>query len=201
MKLEDLVTTQGADRLRLALGLDMDQVSKIQVLADSMVGGNPHIRETFLGKAKPGISFYDFKNNKLGLGHASTDVLAHEMGHAASLANASDFYKALLRGSKKATKWSNTAALPLSALIAKYPKLTRGQRKKLLLGAAAVSGAVALPNLLEEANASVKATYHSPTKLRTGLAMLPGLVSHSSHDLTAPTTYILANKLIGDEDD
>ena len=201
MKIEDLASLKGADRLRLALGLDEDQTHKIKVLAESMLGNNPHIKETYVGKARPGISFYDFKNNKLGIGHTSSDVLAHEMGHAASLANSSDFYKNLLRGSKRLTNLSNKAAIPLAALISKFPKITDEQRKQLLLASAGLSGLVAAPNLFEEAKASLTAVKHSPTKFRTGMAMIPGIISHGVNDLTAPSTYLIANKLIGDSND
>lgn len=201
MKIDDLKTTQGADRLRLALGLDEDQVDKIKLLVESMSKSHPHIKGTYVGKAKPGISFYDFKNDRLGIGHKSSDVLAHEMGHAASLANSSDFYKALLRGSKKLTNLSNKASVPLSTLIYNMPRLTQEQKSNLLLGAGALSGLVAAPNLLEEANASLKAIYHSPTKLRTGVAMVPGIISHSINDMTAPATYLVADKLLRKSDD
>lgn len=201
MNIADLKTTKGADRLRLALGLEEDQVRKIQLLVESMAGSHPHIEGTFVGKAKPGVSFYDFKNDRLGIGHRSSDVLAHEMGHAASLANASDFYKGLLRGSKKLTNISNKASVPLSALIYNMPKLTQEQKSKLLLGAGALSGLIVAPNLLEEANASLKAIHHSPTKFRTGVAMLPGIISHSINDMSAPATYLVADKLLRKSDD
>ena len=201
MRIKDLATLKGSERLRLALGLDEDQAAKIKVLASSMLSNNPHIKETYVGKAAPGVSFYDFKNNRLGIGHKSSDVLAHEMGHAASLADASELYKGLLRTSKKLTRLSNNAAIPIAGFIAAYPKLTSEQKRGLLSNAALASGLIAAPNLLEEANASLKAIYHSPSKLRTGLRMIPGIVSHSSNDLTAPSTYILARTLIGGQDD
>ena len=201
MRIKDLTTISGADRLRLALGLDEDQATKIKVLASSMLANNPHIKGTYVGKAAPGVSFYDFKNNRLGIGHPSADVLAHEMGHAASLADASDFYKGLLRTSKRLTRLSNHASIPIAGFISMYPKLTSEQKRNLLRNAALTSGILSAPNLLEEANASLKAIYHSPNKTRTGLRMIPGIVSHSSNDLTAPATYILASKLIGGQDD
>ena len=196
MKIQDLTTMAGADRLRLALGLDEDQVSKIQTLVSSMAGANPHIRDTYVGKAAPNVSFYDFKNNRLGIGHKSSDVLAHEMGHASSLANASELYKSLLRGAKAATRLSNTVSIPVASFIGLNPRLTKDQKTHALDIATAVSGALAVPNLYEELAASGSAVWHSPTKLRTAAAMVPGIVSHSFNDLTAPSTYYLANKLL-----
>ena len=196
MRIEDLATTRGADRLRLALGLDQDQVAKIQTLAASMSGSNPHIRGTYVGKSAPGVSFYDFKNNRLGIGHKSSDVLAHEMGHAASLANSSDFYKALLRGSKGLSRISNSAALPLASFIGLNPRLSKQQKEDLLSKATILSAAVAAPNILEELNASTRAVYHSPTKLRTAINMVPGIVSHSISDFNAPATYYLAKSIL-----
>ena len=199
MRIQDLANIDGANRLRLALGLDEDQVSKIQTLVSSMAGANPHIKETYVGKSAPGVSFYDFKNNKLGIGHKSSDVLAHEMGHAVSLANAGDFYKGLLRASKRASRISNALALPVSTFIGLNPKMTKDQKSKALDIAAGISAAITVPNLYEELKASGSAIYHSPTKLRTGAAMVPGIVSHSLNDLTAPTTYYLSKKLLGDD--
>jgi hypothetical protein len=196
MRIQDLATTSGADRLRLALGLDKDQVAKITTLAKSMSEANPHINDTYVGKAAPNTSFYDFNNNRLGIGHSSSDVLAHEMGHAASLANSSELYKAILKGTKRLSRLSNTAALPVASFIALNPKLSKAQKNSLLNKATLLSGTVAAPNLLEEINASAKAIYHSPTKFRTALNMIPGIVSHSFNDTTAPSTYYLANHIL-----
>lgn len=196
MRIQDLATTSGADRLRLALGLDEDQVSKITALVNSMTDSNPHIRDTYVGKSSPNTSFYDFKNNRLGIGHASSDVLAHEMGHAASLANSSDLYKNMLRGSKKLTRISNNIALPLASFISLNPKLSKEQKESLLTKATIASGLLAAPNIFEELNASAKAVYHSPTKFRTAINMIPGIVSHSFNDATAPSTYHLAKNIL-----
>lgn len=201
MRIQDLTTTQGADRLRLALGLDEDQVSKIKTLVSSMANNNPHIRDTYVGKSAPNVSFYDFKNNRLGIGHASSDVLAHEMGHAASLANSSDLYKSLLRGAKSLSRLSNSAALPIASFVGLNPKLTREQKQDLLNKATIVSSLLAAPNVLEELNASSKAVYHSPTKFRTALSMVPGIASHTFNDFTAPATYYLANNILRSSDD
>ena len=199
MKIQDLANVDGANRLRLALGLDEDQVGKIKTLVSSMANANPHIKETYVGKSAPGVSFYDFKNNRLGIGHKSSDVLAHEMGHAASLANASDLYKGILRASKRASRLSNAMALPIATFIGLNPKMSKEQKIKALNLATGLSAALTAPNLIEELKASGSAIYHSPTKLRTGAAMIPGIVSHSFNDFTAPSTYYLATKLLGEK--
>lgn len=196
MRIQDLATTPGADRLRLALGLDEDQVEKIKTLASSMAGSNPHINDTYVGKSAPGVSFYDFKNNRLGIGHPSSDVLAHEMGHAASLANASDLYKSMLRGAKRLSNLSNTAAIPIASFIGLNPRLTKDQKQDLLTKATLASSLIVAPNILEELGASARAIYHSPTKFRTALNMVPGIASHTFNDFTAPSTYHLANKIL-----
>ena len=196
MRIQDLATTQGADRLRLALGLDEDQVAKIRTLASSMAGSNPHINDTYVGKSAPGVSFYDFKNNRLGIGHRSSDVLAHEMGHAASLADASDFYKGMLRGTKRLSSLSNMAAVPMASFIGINPRLTKDQKQDLLTKATLASALIVAPNILEELGASARAIYHSPTKFRTALNMVPGIASHTFNDFNAPSTYHLANKIL-----
>lgn len=201
MRIQDLATTSGADRLRLALGLDEDQLDKIKTLVSSMAGSNPHINDTYVGKSAPNVSFYDYKNNRLGIGHASTDVLAHEMGHAASLANSSDLYKSILRGAKGLSRLSNNVSLPLAAFVSLNPKLTSEQKSDILNKATYISSAIAAPNLLEELNASAKAVYHSPTKFRTAMSMIPGIGSHVFNDFTAPATYHLANQLLRSTDD
>lgn len=201
MEIKDLATQSGADRVRLALGLDRDQVAKIQTLVQSMIKSNPHISKTFVGKSKPNVSFYDFTHDRLGIGHSSPHVLAHEMGHAASLGNSSEFYKNLLRASKKATRLSNSLALPISSFIGLNPKMTGSQKDTAYDVAAIASGLLAAPNLLEELKASATAVTHSPTKLRTGVAMVPGFVSHSVNDLAAPATYYLGKKLVRSNSD
>lgn len=200
MRIQDLATTQGADRLRLALGLDEDQVAKIKTLASSMAGSNPHINDTYVGKSAPDVSFYDFQNNRLGIGHSSSDVLAHEMGHAASLANASDLYKSMLRGAKRLSSLSNTAAIPIASFIGLNPRLTKDQKQDLLTKATLASSLIVAPNILEELGASARAIYHSPTKFRTALNMVPGIASHTFNDFTAPSTYYLANNILRSSD-
>ena len=200
MRIQDLATTSGADRLRLALGLDEDQLDKIRTLARSMSGAHTHINDTYVGKSAPNVSFYDYKNNRLGIGHSSSDVLAHEMGHAASLAKSSELYKSILRGAKGLSRMSNTAALPLASFVSLNPKLTRDQKEDILNKAVIASSLVAAPNIFEELNASAKAIYHSPTKFRTALSMVPGIASHTLNDFTAPATYYLAKNILRSTD-
>ena len=202
MRIKDLATQDGASRLQLALGLDQGQVSNITKLVNSVLASSPHVSNTYIGKSAPNISFYDYKNNKLGVGHKSVDVLAHELGHAQSLANAGDFYKTLLGASKRATRASNLLALPIASFIALNPKLSKDEKVKMLNLATGVSTGLALPNIYEEVKASTSAIKHSPTsKLDTGLAMLPGIVSHVANDFTAPSTYYLVKALSGDNND
>lgn len=202
MRIKDLATHDGASRLQLALGLDQNQVSNITKLVNSVIDSSPHVSNTYIGKSAPNVSFYDYNNNKLGVGHKSVDVLAHELGHAQSLANAGDFYKTLLGASKRATRASNLLSLPIASLIALNPRLNKQEKSKMLNIATGISSSLALPNLYEELKASTSAIKHSPTsKLDTGLAMLPGIVSHMANDLTAPSTYYLVKSLSGDNND
>tara|TARA_Y100000592_G_scaffold19371_2_gene29697 strand:- start:1667 stop:2275 length:609 start_codon:yes stop_codon:yes gene_type:complete len=197
MQIKDLATLSGSERVRLALGLDRDQTNKLKLIAQSMVSANPHILRVPVGKARSNTSFYDFRNNKVGIGHKSPEVIAHELGHAISLANSSDFYKSILSKSKKLSNLSNMASFTLAGITALNPKLSKEQKNKLLDIATIGSTAITLPNLYEELKATALATYHSPAKLRTGISLIPGLVSHMSNDLTAPATYLLTKKLLG----
>ena len=197
MKIKDLATLSGSERIRLALGLDKEQANKIKLIAKSMTEVNPHIKNLRVGKSKPGVSFFDFKNNQVGIGHKSPDVLAHELGHAISLANSSKFYKSLLKSTKKLTNFSNAASFPLAGFAALSPTMSKDKKMRLLNYATIASTAVTMPNLFEELKATALAAKHSPNKITTGISLLPGLISHLSHDLTAPATYLLTKQLLG----
>jgi hypothetical protein len=196
LRIQDLQSMGGLDRLSLALGLDNDQKSKVKSVVDSYLKASPHLGTTEVGKAGKNISFYNFKKDILGLGHTDPAVIAHELGHADSLKDSSDLYKSLLSSSKRATKLNRDLALPVSAGVGLLLNKNKDMQQDILRKATLVSLGLAAPNLIEEALASYKGTKHSPEKLRAAINMLPGLASHTMHDLTPALTYAGAMKLL-----
>jgi hypothetical protein len=196
LRIQDLQQLSGLDRLALALSLDNEQKTKVKSVVDSYLKASPHIGTTEIGKAGKGISFYNFRKDMLGLGHQDPAVIAHELGHVDSLKDSSDFYKSLLSASKKATKLNRDIALPAAGAVALLLNKDPDRQKDILRKASLVSVGLAAPNLIEEAIASYKGTKHSPEKFRAAINMLPGLASHTMHDLTPALTYAGAMKLL-----
>lgn len=196
LKVQDLQQLSGVDRLALALGLEQEDKSKIQAIVSSYLGSSPHIGSTNLAKASPGISFYNFKKDMLALGHRSPHVLAHELGHAASLKDSSSLYKNLLAGSKRLSRMNKELSLPATAVVALGLNKDRSLQQDILNKAALVSLGLSVPNLFEEAKASYLGVKHSPDKLQATLSMLPGIGSHAMNDLTPALTYAAAAKLL-----
>jgi len=196
LRVQDLQGMGGLDRLALALGLDSDQKHKVKSVVDSYLAANPGIGSTTVGKAAKNVSFYNFRNDMLGLGHTSPHVIAHELGHVDSLKDSSDIYKAILSGSKRATKLNRDIAIPASATVALLLSKDPDRQQALLRNASLISLGLAAPNLMEEAIASYKGTKHSPEKLRAAINMLPGIASHAMNDLMPALTYAGASKLL-----
>lgn len=196
LRIQDLKDLSGVDRLALALGLTTDQRDKVQAVATSYLASSPHISSTSLAKAAPGVSFYNFKKDILGLGHKNPHVLAHELGHVVSLKDASSLYKTILSGSKRLSKINKDVSLPASATIALALNSNKDLQQDILNKAALVSLGLSIPNLFEEAKASYLGVKNSPDKLPATLSMLPGMGSHAMNDLTPALTYAAAAKLL-----
>lgn len=198
LSLKDLATESGARTFVAAMRDPEGRADLIKRIASSYLTQNPAMAATRLGKSKGG-AFYDFDRNALGVASANPHVLAHEMGHAHRLAEATEGYKSLLKGSKAAVRLGNVLAMPISLVIAANKQLELDTKNKALAAIAVGAGLAAAPNLFEELAASAHAVHKSPTKIRTAINMLPSVASHSLHDLTAPGTALAVRTLLNTE--
>jgi hypothetical protein len=194
--IKDLAESKDAQLLSRVLGTgDIDSISRAKRIALNFLANNPSIAETRVGRSSGG-SFYDYGSNRLGLNTDSPDIMAHELGHAARLADASPAYKALLSVSKGASRINNLVSMPIASIVALNKKSDEQQRRAILKGLTLVSAAIAAPNLFEELAASAHASRNSDTPFRTALKVMPGMLSHSLNDATAPLTYFSLNRLM-----
>jgi len=198
LKVKDIASADKIELLKDLLGSPEDtKLTSSQRIALNFLKKNPHIADTRVGKSIGG-SFYDFANNRLGIHSDSPDILAHELGHAARLADASDTYKSILKGSKRLSSINNMVSMPIASLIALNKKMETSSKKHALRNLAIVSAGISSPNLFEELAASYNAANNSDSPIRTAVGMIPGIVNHSLNDLSAPLTYTAVNKLVKD---
>lgn len=194
--IKDLAESKDAQILSRVLGTgDIDSISRAKRIALNFLASNPAIANTRIGRSNTG-SFYDYSSNRLGLNTDSPDILAHELGHAARLSEASPAYKALLGASKGLSRVNNLVSLPLASIVALNKNSDEKQRRSILKGLTLVSAAITAPNLFEELAASAHASSNSDTPFRTAIRVMPGMVSHVLHDATAPLTYFSLNRLM-----
>lgn len=196
ISVKDISNTDTINSLGELLGSkDTSKLDSHQRIALNFLKGNPNISGTKVHRSLGG-SFYDFANNRLGLHSDSPDILAHELGHAARLADASKEYKSLLSAAKRVSSINNMVSMPIASLIALNKNMEYESKKHALRNLALVSAGISSPNLMEELAASYHAVKNSDSPLRTTIGMAPGIVSHSLNDLSAPLTYAAVNKLV-----
>lgn len=173
---------------------DSHKLTRAQRIARSFLKSNPGLKDTKFGRSASG-SFYDFSTNRVGVDTSSPDVLAHELGHAARLADASDLYKGILGTSKRLSRINNLIATPLASVVALNKSMDLEDRRDILRKLALGSAIINSPNMFEELAASAYAMRHSDTPIRTGIRVLPGMVSHMLSDGTAPLAYVSMHAL------
>ncbi len=194
--IKDLSDKDSARLISNVLGTgDIESISRARKIALNFLAKNPSIANTRVGRSSSG-SFYDFAGNKLGLNTDSPDVLAHEMGHAARLAEASDLYKGVLSASKGLSRINNLVSMPVATMVALNKNSSNEQRRSMLKGLTLASAALTMPNILEEFAASAHAVSNSDSPVRTAFRVTPGMASHLLHDSTAPLTYYALNNLL-----
>ena len=173
---------------------DVDKLSRAKRIARSFLTSNPTISKTSIGRSSAG-SFYDFNSNRLAVNTDSPDILAHELGHAARLSDASELYKGILGTSKRLSSINNLIAMPLASLVALNKSTDIDTRRDILRKMAIGSAILTSPNIFEELAASAHAIRHSDTPIRTGLRVAPGMLSHMLSGSTAPLTYLSMHAL------
>lgn len=173
---------------------DADKLTRAKRIARSFLTSNPGLNRTSIGRSSSG-SFYDFSNNRLGVNTDSPDVLAHELGHAARLSEASELYKGILGTSKRLSRVNNLLSMPLASIVALNKSTDLDTRRDILKKMAIGSAILSSPNIFEELAASAHAVRHSDTPIRTALRVAPGMVSHLMNDGTAPLTYLSMHAL------
>ena len=194
--IKDLANSDNAQLLSKVLGTgDIESISRAKKIALNFLANNPSIASTRIGRSSSG-SFYDFSNNRLGVDTDSPDVLAHELGHAARLSEASDAYKSVLGVSKRLARINNLISMPLATIVALNKGSSNEDKRSLLKGLTLVSAALTAPNIFEELAASAHASANSDTPIRTAIKVMPGMASHLLNDSTAPLTYFALNNLL-----
>ena len=192
--LNNLIQDDDSNIKNLLQTSDVDKLSRAKRIARSFLSSNPGLARTSIGRSSTG-SFYDFNSNRLGVNTDSPDVLAHELGHATRLSDASDLYKGILGTSKRLARINNLIAMPLASIVALNKSTDLETRRDILRKMALGSAIISSPNLFEELAASAHAVRHSDTPIRTAISVTPGMFSHMLSDGTAPLTYLSMHAL------
>ena len=127
---------------------------------------------------------YDTTRNRVGLAKANPDILAHEIEHARVLRDPS-LYRSILQLSKGASGVATIAALP-TVLGLHYFIKDRDKRNAALKNLAGIAAIAAVPNLIEEGRASIRAVSGSPDKAQTVTELVPGFGAHLAQGMLAP---------------
>jgi len=194
MTLADLARPEGVQHLVDVTGgthsyyNHPERAHEVLAVAQSAIERNPNIGQTKV-RIMPNLpnSFYNFDRGELILGVTNPHALAHELEHADSLRQAS-LYQKLLRVSQGVSRLNNVMALP--TMLALRTFLTdKDRRNDILKTLSAVSTAVAAPELMEEASASIKAIQHSPNRREAMKTLLPAFMAHLTTRLQPALVY------------
>ena len=184
LKFKDLGTIGGALRLSEALDGGVDDAVLIRERAIEYLKASPELREIEIGKIPAGAGVYDTTRNRVGLAKANPDILAHEIEHARVLRDPS-LYRSILQLSKGASGVATIAALP-TVLGLHYFIKDRDKRNAALKNLAGIAAIAAVPNLIEEGRASIRAVSGSPDKAQTVTELVPGFGAHLAQGMLAP---------------
>lgn len=166
---------------------------RIQERAQAYLEDDPGIAGTRIVKIPEG-GVFDIMADRIGLSSADPDVLAHEAEHSRTLRGGGGFYGDVLNLSKTMTEFGNIAALPVILGMRAFID-DPDTRKNVLKTLAGVTALAALPNILEEGRASVRAATRSPATMDSVSTLLPAFGEHALEGALAPALLLAGTKL------
>jgi hypothetical protein len=190
LRFGDLASNPGVSKFLNALGGSPELSPEIKALAIKYLEQDPTLRDMEIGKVPKGRDAFNWGTGRLAVSSPDPDILSHEASHAKMLREES-LYRDILGMSKRIVGLNNLASIPAILGIRSFlgDSDTGNTILKTLAGASILAAA---PNIIEETRATAEALAKSDDKLRTAIALGPGLASHYAHDLVAPTAYYLA---------
>ena len=199
MILQDLATDRRLKHLLNVTGgtesfyNDPDRLEGVRTVVQKAIAERPSAARIKV-RVMPSLAnaYFDYENQEILLGLVNPDALAHELGHAENLKR-KGFYTNVLRAAQGVSKINNIAAIPVMMSIRTMVK-DEETRNDILNTLAAVSSAVAAPQLLEEMSASFSALQKAPDKIQALKTLVPAFLSHAGVSL-APVGIYQVGKL------
>lgn len=160
----------------------------VMQVAKSAIARDPLLAKTKV-RVMPNMpnAYYNFDKEELLLGITNPAALEHELEHVGNLQQ-EGLYKKVLRTAQGVARVNNIAAIPTVLALRTFLR-DKTRRDDILKTLSAASAAVAAPEIMEEASASLRAIQRSPHKAEAMKTLGPAFMAHVLSGLRPALTY------------
>lgn len=193
LTLQDLGTDDGIRQLIAETGgaqsfYNNQRAYGIQEVAQAAIARNPNMAQTRI-RILPNLpnAFYNFDRGEILLGQVEPIGLGHEIEHVDSVRQ-EGLYRKVLRAAQGISRVNNVVALPTVLALRTFLRDDE-RRNDILKTLSAISAAAAAPELVEEAQASLRAVKNTPDRSRALRTLGPAFMAHMMRGLSPVVTY------------
>ncbi|MGD9209181.1 MAG: hypothetical protein PVI90_00320 [Desulfobacteraceae bacterium] len=171
-----------------------ERIRGIQYVVQSAIKQYPNVAHTKV-HVVPNLpnAFYNFDKGEILLGEVDPVGLAHEIEHANNVKQ-TGLYNKVLKAAQGVARLNNIAALPTILALRTFIH-NKERRNDILNTLSALSAAAVAPILVEEAQASLRATKMSPDKTKAMKTLGPAFMAHMLSNISPVLTYQTGKKL------